>query len=454
MNEMQKHTASLLKEDQTVIAAVSGGADSMAMLHCLCHCGIPISILVAHLNHRLRGSESRRDEKAVMKYCKQHRLPCIVKRMDIAQIAKKRKCSVELCGREERYRFLDALCPKGGVIATAHTLSDQAETFLLRIARGCHSAGLLGIPERRDNIIRPLLPFSRRQTEEYCRQFQIPYLQDSTNFQLITPRNRIRLKVIPPFKEINPRLEEHIYALQSHLALEEDYLSRKAKEAFMQLYQPQRGLFIDQNWHSLHKALQYRVLSLILKERNIPLSERLIQKLQRLTQTGGTLTLPGGERAEAIRNKALYFSSSKGHSAFFRYPLSLKEPSLFQNLQNLRIFVCNFSEYAKILKERENAFISALDYDKIKGNVVLRQRMPGDSLTLPKRPRKTIKKWMNEMKIPLFMRNRLGVLEDEDGVLWVQNIGVDQKAATTEQTKKALLLSWDKTACFSDLSFK
>ena len=301
MNEMQQRAAELFKDGQTVVVAVSGGADSMTLLHCLSHCGKKLYLIVAHLNHKLRGEESYRDQKFVMDYCKKNHLLCVVKKVNVFHLAKKAHISTEQCGREQRYSFFESLCPTGGLIATAHTLSDQAETVLFRLARGSHMNGLCGIPEKRHNIVRPLLHFSRSQVEAYCKEYSLPYIQDSTNFISITPRNQIRMEVTPVLKKINPKFEKHLGLFIKRLTRDEDYLQKEAQKSYQSLYHPGKGLLIKTDWTFLHTALQSRILTYMLKANGVPISDLVIEKLIILTKNGGSWQLPGKKIARVCK---------------------------------------------------------------------------------------------------------------------------------------------------------
>lgn len=165
----------LLKEGDRVVAGISGGADSVALLHCLAK-GLPqyrLKLVACHVNHRLRGAESDRDEAFVRSLCSQYEIPCHVLSEDVAALAKERGTGIEECGRELRYRFFRETAAgygEGTKIATAHTLSDQAETVLFRLARGTGLRGLCGIPPMRGAVVRPLLDVTRKEVERYCAE--------------------------------------------------------------------------------------------------------------------------------------------------------------------------------------------------------------------------------------------------------------------------------------------
>ena len=199
-----------------VIVALSGGADSMSLLHCLVKNAeyFGVTVLAAHLNHRLRGEESERDFKFVTEQCNALNVRLFTKCEDISALAKDRKIGLEECGREERYRFFAELAKDNHtVIATAHTASDNAETVLMNITRGSGLEGLCGIPPIRGNIVRPLINCSRSDIEKYCTDNNIGWVLDSSNLSLEYNRNKIRNSVLPVLKQINPSVESSINRL-------------------------------------------------------------------------------------------------------------------------------------------------------------------------------------------------------------------------------------------------
>ena len=194
----------MVSPDIRIVVGVSGGADSIALLHYL-HTHFPDSVVAAHVNHCLRGAESERDEQFVYSFCKERRIPLFVCREEVAVLAKEQKQSIEDCGRAVRYDFFHSLLKSDtDRIATAHTLSDTAETVLFHLARGSGVKGLAGIPPVRGQIIRPLISITREEVEQYCQHYGLSYVEDSTNASLEYTRNRIRHRVIPAMAEVHP----------------------------------------------------------------------------------------------------------------------------------------------------------------------------------------------------------------------------------------------------------
>ena len=223
----------MLSPDSAVVAGVSGGADSMALLHVLQNRRKDwpeLKVTAAHVNHCLRGAEADRDEEHVRRYCQREGIPLEVLKIDVREEAAKRKLGLEACGRAVRYEFFRQLAGENGVIATAHTLSDLAETVLLHLTRGTGLKGLCGIPPVRENIVRPLIDCSRREIEDYCREHKILYVTDSTNLEARYSRNKVRLQVLPALKEINPAFEEAVGRMAQSLREDDGCLCEEARE--------------------------------------------------------------------------------------------------------------------------------------------------------------------------------------------------------------------------------
>jgi tRNA(Ile)-lysidine synthase len=185
-----------------VIVAVSGGPDSITLLHILYKLReeLSISIFVAHINHCLRGEESDKDEEYVKKFCENLNIEFSSKRVNIDEIAKVKNISSESAGREARYEFFKELRKKFSAqkVAIAHNANDQAETILMRIMRGTGTEGLIGIKPVRDAVfVRPLINSTRNQIEEYCLKNNLSPRIDKTNLEAIYARNKVRLQLIP-----------------------------------------------------------------------------------------------------------------------------------------------------------------------------------------------------------------------------------------------------------------
>ncbi len=222
----------LLEEGDSVICAVSGGADSMCLLTLMKQLSLDMKLRVvaANLNHSLRGAEGDGDSQYVETVCEIRGIPFYGKKLDIGAIAKAKGLTVEEAGREERYKFFAEVSESlgGAKIATGHNLGDNAETIVFRLVRGSGAKGLCGIRYKRGNIIRPLLDVSRSEIEEYLVENAVMWREDSTNAELNYTRNKIRHSIIPRLEEINKGAVEKIVGCARSLSEDESYLSELA----------------------------------------------------------------------------------------------------------------------------------------------------------------------------------------------------------------------------------
>ncbi|MDR0914247.1 MAG: tRNA lysidine(34) synthetase TilS [Oscillospiraceae bacterium] len=204
---------SLLKKGDTIIVALSGGADSVCLLDVLLKLKdeLDLKICAAHVNHCLRGEESDGDENFVRSLCSSLDLELFVKKVDVKALAEEEKIGLELCGRNVRYAFFEELAiAHNAKIATAHNANDNTETCLFNLVRGSGLKGVCGIPLQRGCFVRPLLAVTRAEIENHCIQNNLEFVTDSTNLQNDYTRNKIRNTVLPLLREFNPNLENTI----------------------------------------------------------------------------------------------------------------------------------------------------------------------------------------------------------------------------------------------------
>ena len=230
---MNRNVLELIKKHQMLspgdhlVVALSGGRDSMALLHLMLSLREQLSITVsaAHYNHNLRGEESLRDEAFVREYCREHEIPLAVGSGDVSGYAAEHGVGIEEAARLLRYNFLLSL---EGKIATAHNADDNLETLLMHLIRGTGLHGLGGIPPVRDRLIRPLLTVERAAIDAYCLSNHIPYVEDSTNSEDFCLRNRLRHQVLPLLRQENPGIAGDLSRLSLLLRDEDAYLAQEA----------------------------------------------------------------------------------------------------------------------------------------------------------------------------------------------------------------------------------
>ena len=211
-------------ETGPLVVAVSGGMDSVALLDALVRLRqrgkLPVKLVVAHLNHRLRGEESDGDEAFVRCLAAEYELDCLTEQIPVAETALQEKQNLEAVARRLRYEFLARTAETVGAafVCTAHTLDDQAETVLMRLLRGTGAEGLAGIQTVRPlgrsvKLIRPLLAVTREEVAEHCNQYQLAFRHDSSNDSILLTRNRIRHELLPMLKSFNPRVTQTLARL-------------------------------------------------------------------------------------------------------------------------------------------------------------------------------------------------------------------------------------------------
>jgi tRNA(Ile)-lysidine synthase len=263
------------EKGRAILAAVSGGPDSMALLHLLVRLGRELSfpVVAAHVNHRFRGAEADAEAELVRRTAAEWNVPCVVGVIDVPAHLARNGGNAQETARRLRYAFLEeAARERGiGVIATAHHADDQAETVLMRLIRGTGPGGLAGIPEQRREkdrvLIRPLLRISNKQELlDYCRRNGVPYATDSSNRKPDYVRNAVRLDLMPHLERYNPRVRDALVRLAELVEAEDDYLRLAAEEAFAKLVRREGDdRIVDRRgFCQLHLALQRRLIKLIL----------------------------------------------------------------------------------------------------------------------------------------------------------------------------------------------
>lgn len=429
----------MLPPGSRVTAAVSGGADSAALLHFLC--GLrrerALALTACHVNHLLRGEESQRDEEFVRALCRDWQVPLQVFREDVSAGAAAAGESVELFGRRVRYSRLGQAA-RGGQIATAHTLSDRAETTFLNLLRGTGLKGLCSIPPVQGRVIRPLIFCTREEVEDYCRENRIPYVTDSSNLSDAYTRNRVRQTVIPPLRALQPAFYTVYGRMLEHLGQDEDCLQSQADEVLERALDPP-GLDA-QALDGLHPAVLFRVLRRFFDREGLPCEETGIKGARRLLQAGrGRLQLQrdcwlilSGGRLAVLRDQGRLVLE----------PLAVGPGPLPPNpLAKGSLRLVNYEQFTNLQKLGCNILKKTIDYDKIYGRLFLRQRKEGDYFRSYKRGvGKPLRKWWNEQKIPAQRRDRIPVLADERSPVWVLGLGADERVRLTEATTRFLVI--------------
>jgi len=388
-----------------------------------------------HLNHNIRGLEADSDEEYVGQFCLSHSIPFYSYKLNTEETNNANEESL----RELRYHYLDVYCKYIGAdcIVTGHTLSDQAETFLLNLGRGTGLKGLSGIPSKRDNIIRPLLCISRDETEKYCEENNIVYRIDSTNNEDLYKRNYIRHHIVPELDSLFGNIEEKLN--NTAIAADEaDSYIRKL--AYCALDKCKNGVTSLNALQLLNEdtVLQKYVLMLFLAENGIPYDYADISNLIYILNNSGRLQLKKGFIAQQY-NKELYIYKSDDILSIDSKRVNLGI-NLFSNRKSIKVSLEDLSDVNK--RYNNYSFFELIDYDKIIGDLIIRQWVSGDNFSSYKRNNtKSLKKLFNEKKLFPNEKYEQIVLSDDTGIVWLEGEGVSSYKAITDSTKKVLVIN-------------
>ena len=383
----------LIQPGDAIVCAVSGGADSMALLWALYLLKEEwnLQVSAAHFNHNLRGAESDRDEAFVREFCAGYGIPLHVGAGTIVPGKK----GLEAAARDARYAFLKTL---PGKIATAHTADDNAETLLMHLVRGTGLKGLGGIMPKNGNIIRPMLSITRQEIEEFLDEYAVDHIDDSSNAGDDFLRNRIRHHVMPLLKEENPRLSQNLSAMALRLRQDEEALAQQA--AF-------EGAPKVEVLRQMAPAVRARALEKFLKDSGVKEPEavhiRQADALVFSNNPSARANFPGGL---IIGRKYDILAVVSAQSQEISCQLRCTPAEDIQNTTHIFTVVPV-------------------------GNVYIRSRETGDAIRLPGGT-KSLKKLYIDRKIPASQRDSVPVICDDLGILAVGGIGVNLDRAATE----------------------
>ncbi len=405
---------------KTICVAFSGGADSVCLLSLLnlYKESFGFSLIASHVNHNIRGEEAKRDALFCEEFCKERDIKFTLIEVDVPNMARKGE-SLEEAARRLRYNALSSL--EFDFLATAHHLNDNAETILLNLLRGTGIKGLCGIPKSRDNIIRPLLDYSKEEILNYCKENDLDFVVDSTNFENCCKRNILRNKVLPVFKDLNPSFLSVLKRTVSLLKRDEDYLDITAKNCFESVLEA-NGLKISAIYE-LHEAILSRVIiKYCEKELGISPDAYHIEKF-----------------IDIIKGKISGFELSCGHKA-----TNKNGYFCFEKQSNREFFVNCYTttaeNYQKLLKINNLLLKNAVDYDKIIGKFCIRNKLPGDRLRpLNRKVTKEIRRLQQEANIDKNLRNKMPVAADENGAFWCYKVGTDERVRIDLNSKRILI---------------
>lgn len=440
----------MLEDTDTLLCALSGGADSVCLTHLLLRLSgsLGFRLEAAHFHHGIRGEEADRDRDFVTSLCGEWGVPLHHGRGDVPAAAAAAGRGIEETARELRYAFLEETASGLGRcrIATAHQAEDNAETLLMHLCRGTGLRGLCGIPPVRDGIIRPLLPVTRGEILAYLAERGIPHVEDSTNAQEDNERSILRRRVMPELSRLSPGFPRAALAASLSLRQDEEYLCSLA-EAYLEEGQEGEIRVSASRLAALPQPVASRCLRLGAERLGAGLERRHVAALLELAAGSGGLAgcdLPGGLRA--VREFDLLRLYRPG-AAPESYDIPL-EYGKWQAVPAIGRSVC-WGPAAPTGNVHEKFQIYRFKNANICGSIHVRSRKAGDTLRISGRNvEKSLKKWMIEGKIPALERDLWPVFADELGVVAVPGLGVAERAAASGgEADGAVFLSERKEPC-------
>jgi tRNA(Ile)-lysidine synthase len=447
----------LIEPGDGVVVAVSGGPDSVALLHVLFSLSGSYGwkLVVAHVNHQFRGDESDSEAAFVVELANRLGLPYEIGDIDVPAYIEETSLNGQVAAREKRYAFLHEVAGKYQAkrIAFAHHADDQAETVMMRILRGTGPSGLVGIPEKRREkkveLIRPFLRIYKSDLMQYCTQHGFAYCQDSSNTLRKYFRNQVRLDVLPMLKQYNEHLSESLNRLTELMRAEDDYLEKDAVRVFRRIVtqQPDRCRLERSDFTDLHVALQRRLIKLILNclclgmdklnFTNVELIREMLVKHQVSNQV-----LEVDEQLYIVREyEAVRFQTFAPSFRSYQYKIDLNagELTLPEADGNL-VYSLIHSEVGQTATHSSMEMDVYLDLEQLQLPLFVRSRKAGDRLEpYGLNGSKKVKDMFIDAKMPLSRRDVIPMLVDATGqVLWIAGFRRSRHALVRPETERVL----------------
>lgn len=421
---------------KTVAVAVSGGADSMALLHFSANScdNLFLKVVALNVEHGIRGESSINDSAFVKEYCLSHGIPLLEYKVNAREKAETDKISLEQAARELRYAcFMNAInSGKCDAVFTAHHSSDNLESVLFNLFRGTGIKGLVGIKDYGDKIYRPFLKVSKAEISDYVQQNDIPFVNDETNFCDDYTRNFLRLNVIPKIKEVFPEAEKSVLRLSETLKEEDSFLDTQAKNA----------LKFDNGSYSLQADLPRAVLAraVVLSLKNLGLTrdyEKIhVDDVCALTEkeNGKYVMLPHAIKATKEYDKiTIYKEKSCEHNRLNELPFKIGTSIL--DGKSVNVIPCRNIASGEL----KNGLYA--DIDKIPKDAVIRFRKKSDKFTKFGGGTKSLSDFFTDKKIPKKNRDGILVVASGNDVLAILGVAISDKIKVDEKTKNVIKFS-------------
>ncbi len=442
----------MLQQGDRVMVGVSGGVDSVVLLHVLMllRGEYDLSLVVAHLDHGIRGEESRLEADFVRSLAQGLDLPLETAAADVPTLVGRKRTSLQEAAREARYDFYEQVREKydGQKVATGQTADDQAETVLIRVIRGAGLRGLKGIPPVRGGVyIRPLIETSRAEVERFAEKEGLTHVIDSSNIKDIYLRNKVRHDLIPHLeREYNPNIRAGLSKMASILSREDDYLDRKAEEVMGGLID-ERGQEVSVDIPRLrpfHEAIWFRVLqkamATVLGGDLRRISTAHLDAIFRLLThqaPNKVLCLPDGIRVEKHYTK-LFIKRGRSSAVFpFEYIVEVPGVTLLEALGKKLVTRIDAAKSGIPMDVGPN--VAYLDDAKLVHPLTLRNFEKGDRFVpLGMKAPKKLKDFFIDSKVPKALRRRIPLLISGETIVWVVGYRIDEGFKLREGSERIL----------------
>lgn len=422
--DVQKYIAEkhLFTLSDRVLVALSGGADSVALLRVLLVLGYRCE--AAHCNFHLRGEESDRDERFVRELCRGLGVTLHVTHFDTAVYASQHRVSIEMAARELRYAWFERLRAERGmaVIAVAHHRDDSVETFLLNLVRGAGINGLKGITPHNGSVVRPLLEVDRRDILAYLHHLHQDYVTDSTNLQDEYLRNKIRLNILPMLRELNPSVSAGIAETSRRLADVALIYNKEIEEG--------KNRVMTQDGHILIPRLMEEVApAALLFEILHPLGFHSVQ----VGDVFRSLSAQSGKRFVSAEWELL-----RDRTELLIRPLQQGDGEWSEHLPRLATETLDITPDFMIPKDKDTA---CLDADKVTEPLTVRKWQPGDKFVpFGMKGKKKVSDYLTDRKFSLFQKESQYVVCSGDRIVWLVGERSDDRFRLTEDSRRALVI--------------
>lgn len=434
---------SLIDEKDRILVGLSGGPDSIFLLYIL-HNYFNNQLIIAHINHKLRGVDSDLDEKFVRTISQKLKIPLYVIREDIRKLSNENKKSIEEVGREVRFSFFDKTLKVENFnkIALGHNLDDNVETILINFIKGSGTKGLIGIPEKRGNIIHPIINIKKEEILKFLEENKIEYRVDKTNFEIDFLRNKVRNYLLPIIeKEFNKNFKEKILSLSNILKVEDRFLDNLVENIKNDLMEFENDFIKIDNkkFQKLDLSLKRRLIRKAIDYFNRDLREYPLEHIDKVIslenkKTGKEIELPFDLIAVKDKNKIIIEKKGVEIPNFY---IEIPDIGLYE-LAGMKIELTLVEKISKV----KDIFTSFFDYDKIEFPIKFRKPKFGEKFKpLGLKDEKKIQDFFVDNGIPKSVRWNLPILLDKkDDILWIVGVRISDDYKVTNLTKRVICI--------------